>query len=148
MAVAPTSVTPTATIKLNTVSFTYTITNGPSKPRDYVGIFRIGDDNTKQLDWKYLANNRQSPRPVTGVTSGTVNLTLTNPTLGAYQIRFNTLDISLNIFVTLATSDPIMLGPFPTGVTLIAPPGVTTNPDNTWEMNVPDGTHIKLKPTP
>jgi len=132
-------------IKLNTLSFTYTITDGPANLRDWVGIFRIGDDNTRYLDWKYLANNKQSPRPTVGATFGTVNLTLTDPALGPYQIRFNTA-VGTNTFFTLKVSDPIMIGAFPTGVTFTAPPGVTPNLDSSWEMNVPDSAHIKITP--
>ena len=130
MLTSPTLLETTApVITSDTLSFTYTVTNGLGNPRDWVGVFRIEDDNKKYLDWKYLANNKQSPRPTIGATSGVVNLTIKDPTPGIYQVRLNTAN-NIDDFSTVNISNPIEFHTSSLNITLTTPDGVVVNPDS------------------
>ncbi|MES2146704.1 MAG: hypothetical protein V4491_02530, partial [Pseudomonadota bacterium] len=75
-----------ATVTLTANQLTVAVTGGSGDLRDWVGLFRAG----VRVDWKYLANNRQNPRPKTGVTEGSVDLNLGSAPMGVYEVRLMT----------------------------------------------------------
>lgn len=77
----------TAIISLSQIQFMVAVAGGPGGARDWVGIFEIGTDNDRYLDWRYLANNSKITRPTVGVTSGTVSLSVPSVN-GDYEVRF------------------------------------------------------------
>ncbi len=113
-----------ATVALTFAALTVSVAGGPGNPRDWVGLFAVGADHSTSEDWCYLANGRKSPKPTSGVTSGTVILSAPTDEDGAYEVRFLSASAVSN-YVLLATSKPLRLGAAPVTIVLSSPPGVT-----------------------
>lgn len=113
----------TATISLLLSKTTVTVTGGPGNPRDFIGLYIPGTDNSAYLDWVYLATGNQT-RPTVGVAGGTISLNVTPPA-GIYNVEFRFLSVvdatspaTGKIFTLLAKSPTITFGAQgPTGAT-------------------------------
>lgn len=113
----------TTSISIASIEIAVEFTGGPGNPRDFVGLYYPQTPDSNYLTWVYLANDAQNPRPVTGVVSGLVHLSIINPK-ATYELRFVSVTDSptgVKIFTQIGKSGPFTFGAFPTGVTFGPP---------------------------
>jgi hypothetical protein len=99
-AASPTVIASAATVTPgNTV--TATATNGPAQPRDWIGLFKVGDPTI--LDWCYL--NGTQLVPAAGLNSATMPFMMPSAQ-GNYLLRFYTGNTLLATSQTIAVTTP------------------------------------------
>jgi hypothetical protein len=124
---------------VDSVSITVDASGGPGNPRDFVGIYKPTDTIQQMKVWKYLANDRTSPRPLSGVTNGLVHLVLPTP-IGQYEARFVAVNSAGNF--TLVSKSSLFdfdLSPSPE---LATPKSVTLTPSS---VSLPDTSPIDTR---
>lgn len=66
-------------------TLTVTVSDGPAKPRDWLGIYPVSAADTGFVDWKYLNGSKKVPE--TGMTGAAVTFEVP-PATGSYNFRF------------------------------------------------------------
>jgi hypothetical protein len=101
-ATANATLTLSATSAQPSSSVSVSVKNAPGNATDWVGLYRVGDNDVSFLDWKYLNNSQSAPSG--GVNSATLNFSLPE-NIGSYEFRF----FSTNGFSRLAVSAMIVV---------------------------------------
>jgi hypothetical protein len=96
-------------------AITATVSNGPGKPADWLGVYAVGSPNGpgNPASWKWLSTDGASTSTPTsgGVTAGTVHLVVP-ATAGQYEVRFFTNN-SFNVIATSAAITATAAAPPP-----------------------------------